>query len=244
MAKRGYASGGVVKRRRFNSERATGRRVFRFVGARAMAPTASRGFYGAQSRLKRMMQGVMERKVVDTATATYACDTTGSVTLINGMAQGSDFTNRIGRKYTNVAVQLEGLINPQDLNAGPSKCRVMLIYDAQPNGVLPAITDVLTAATSTAFMNLNNRDRFKVLCDHQAVIGYVQDTATQAVSTGLGVDNVSLYKKINLETICDGTTAAIADVQTGSIFLLTIGNQPAANGANFVGACRIRFIDA
>lgn len=211
---------------------------------RAKAPGATRGFYGAQGRLKRQLQGIMERKVVDTATATYACDTTGTVTLLNGVAQGSDFSNRIGRKFTNVAIQLEGLIGPQDTTSGPSKCRVMLIYDAQPNGALPAITDVLTASTSSAFMNLNNRDRFKVICDHQCVIGYIQDTATQAVSTGEGVDNVSVYKKINLETINDGTTAAIGDIQTGSLFLLTVGNQPAASGANFNGAARVRFVDA
>lgn len=242
MAKRGYASGGRDKRRRLNSERATGRRVFRFVGSRAMAPASSRGFYGAQSRLKRMMQGVMERKVVDTASAFYACDTTGSVTLVNGMAQGSDFTNRIGRKYTNVAVQLEGFLGQQTSNVGTTKCRIMLIYDAQPNGALPVITDVLTASTSNSFMNLNNRDRFKVLCDENYTLSAI-DTVTGLAGSPTA-QNISIYKKINLETICDGTTAAIGDVQTGSIFLLTIGSSAVGSAFNFVGAVRTRFIDA
>lgn len=191
-----------------------------------------------------MMQGVMERKVVDTASASYACDTTGSVTLVNGMAQGSDFTNRIGRKYTNVAVQLEGFLGPQDSNVGTTKCRIMLIYDAQPNGALPVITDVLTASTSNAFMNLNNRDRFKVLCDENYTLSAIDNTASQAFAGSPTAQNISVYKKINLETICDGTTAAIGDVQTGSIFLLTIGSAATGLAFNFVGAVRTRFIDA
>ena len=148
--KRKYGTSAFVGRRRL-SEKVTGGRP--------------RGFRGGAQFARRALLGLMEKKVVETASASYACDTTGSVTLVNGMAQGSDFTNRIGRKYTNVAVQLEGYLGPQDSNVGTTKCRIMLIYDAQPNGALPAITDVLTASTSNAFMNLNNRDRFKVLCD-------------------------------------------------------------------------------
>lgn len=188
----------------------------------------------------------MEKKLIDTAQATYALDTTGSVTLMNGCSQGTDFTNRIGRKYTNVAVQLEGQIGPADnvTQLVGSKCRVMVVYDAQPNGALPAITDVLTAATANSFMNLNNRDRFKVLIDHNVTLGGVQETATQAVAACPNVDNVSYYKKVNLETICDGTGATVADIQSGSIFLLTIGSQAAGLGHIFVGALRVRFIDA
>lgn len=212
---------------------------------RAKAPGATRGFFGAQGRLKRQLQGIMERKVVDTASTTYVCDTTGTVTLLNGTAQGSDFSNRIGRKATMVAVQLEGQIIPADLtNTASSKCRVMLIYDAQPNGALPAITDILTASTSNAFMNLNNRDRFKVIADVNESIGHVVDTATQAQAGSPTVHNVSVYKKINLETIYDGTTAAIADVQTGALLLVTIGNQAAGAGGLYFGAVRVRFIDA
>ena len=132
---------------------------------------ASRVVFVEALSLRRALLGMMEKKVVDTASASYACDTTGSVTLLNSMAQGSDFTNRIGRKYTNVAVQLEGFLGPQDNSIGTTKCRVMLIYDSQPNGALPAIADVLTASTSNAFMNLNNRDRFKVLCDENYTLG-------------------------------------------------------------------------
>lgn len=213
-------------------------------GPRRMAPMASRGFYGANDRLKRAMQGLEEKKVVDTAAGTYVCDTTGTVTAINLSAQGTDFTNRIGRKTTNVAVQLEGQIQPIDFGTTSCKCRVMLIYDAQPNGALPAITDILTASTSQAFMNLNNRDRFKVLSEHNVTIGGISNTATQSYSIAPGVSNVSIYKRCNLDTIWTGTTAAIGSIGTGSLLLVTIGDAAANNGGVFYGAARVRFVDA
>lgn len=227
--KRKYGTSAFVGRRRL-SEKVTGGRP--------------RGFRGGAQFARRALLGLMEKKVVDTASASYACDTTGSVTLVNGMAQGSDFTNRIGRKYTNVAVQLEGFLSPQDSTVGTTKCRIMLIYDTQPNSALPVITDVLTASTSSSFMNLNNRDRFKVLCDENYTLGPVNNTASQAFAGSPTAQNISIYKKINLETICDGTTAAIGDVQSGSIFLLTIGSSAPAFAFDFIGAVRTRFIDA
>lgn len=88
-----------------------------FVSRRRLAAPVTggkpRGFRGGAQFARRALLGMMEKKVVDTASASYACDTTGSVTLLNGMAQGSDFTNRIGRKYTNVAVQLEDFSVPK-----------------------------------------------------------------------------------------------------------------------------------
>lgn len=186
----------------------------------------------------------VELKLIDTAAAGYVCDTTGTVTLMNGVAQGTDFTNRIGRKYTNTSIQLEGSIQPLDTTTGPTKCRVMVIYDKQPNGSLPAITDVLTASTSNAFMNLNNRDRFIVIHQENVTIGGVSNVATQSFAQAPSVYNVSVFKKIKMETINDGTGAGIGDIQSGSIFLLTIGDQAAGAGGSFVGALRVRFSDA
>lgn len=195
------------------------------------------------ARVIKRMQRAVEKKVIDIAAGGYVCDTTGTVTLMNGVAQGTDFDDRIGRKYTNVTAQLQGSIQPLDTTTGPTHCRVMVIYDKQPNGALPAITDVLTASTSNAFMNLNNRDRFVVLCDHNVTIGGVSNTATQSFAQSPSVFTVNWYKAIKLETICDGITGGVGDINSGTIFLLTIGDQAPGQGGSFVGALRIRFTD-
>lgn len=180
---------------------------------------------------------------MDTALASYALDSTGSVTLLNGVATGTDFTNRIGRKVCWKSVLIQGFTQPQDTTVGETLGRIMLVYDTQPNGALPAITDVLLNNDPTSPMQLNNRDRFKIIWDKRVVNGVYNTTATMAVGD-MTIREVRKYKKVNLDTIFDGITAAIADVQSGSIFLLTIGNNAAANGYNLRCTIRCRFVDA
>lgn len=200
-----------------------------------------------QRSFKSLPTGKQERKVIDTASASYDINTTGSVTLLNGVAAGTDFTDRIGRKIIMKTAQIEGCINQTggDVATTVNYCRVMIVYDKQSNGALPAITDVLTAATSKSFMNLNNRDRFVVLLDRRHAVGSRGITATQSFSDGPGPVPLHEYIKINLPVIYDGGTAAIGDIQTGSLFLLTIGDVAAGTSdAQFIGALRVRFADA
>jgi len=184
-----------------------------------------------------------ELKVVDTAVANYALTTTGSVTLINGVATGTDFTNRIGRKVCWKSILIQGVTVPEDGGVAGTLGRIMLVYDSQPNGALPAVTDVLLTATSLAPLNLNNRDRFRVLWDKRVAMGYFDTTATQSVADRTTIE-VRKYRKCNLETVFDGTTAAIGDIQSGSIFMLTISNQPTGTGYNLSATLRLRFTDS
>jgi len=207
------------------------------------APLATRGFrpgFG-QSGVKG------EKKVTDLASATYAMDTTGSVTALNLCAQGTDYTNRVGRITKPVSVQVRGYTAAQALTGGnnSSLLRAMLVWDSQPNGgALPAITDILTAAVGTAFNNLSNRDRFKIIRDEKIPVGEIVNTATQAFSNylpqkidwwvPLGADYVTQY---------GGTGATIGDVQHGSLLLVTLGTSAAGVGHNLVANTRVRFTD-
>jgi len=181
--------------------------------------------------------------VRDEVVALYGMDTTGSITMLAGTATGTDFTNRIGRKVIWKSFLVQGHSIPQDASVSPNLGRVMIIYDSQPNGANPVILDVLTAADATSGMQLNNRDRFRVLWDKRVVNGVYADAATQATADQT-IKEIRKYKKINLQTIYDGTGATIADIQSGNIFLLTIGTQ--ANGASYNARLfiRLRFNDA
>lgn len=243
----GYGGARAYKITPFKKRSMTDRlKAVRVVGKRVMAPGATRGFYGSAARQQRTMSGVAppERKVHDVVQAIYSCNNTGTVTLINGIAQGADFTQRIGRKSTFVAIQLEGILQPSSDLTQPTKCRVLLVYDSQPNGVLPPVSDIFDQATSTAFMNLDFRDRFKVL--HDCNVSLAQTTDTGATLNAVGaptVHNLSVYKRINLPTIWSGTTNAIGDIQTGAFYLVTIGNNAATTGYDLVCSTRMRFVD-
>lgn len=180
-----------------------------------------------------------ELKVIDTAVATYVFDTTGTVTLLNGAAVGSDFTDRIGRKSMFKSLLLQGLVAPVS-GAVSSLNRIMLVYDTQPNGALAVVTDVLNTANAASMLNLNNRDRFEILWDEYFETGFY--------TAGAVADRTSRpvrqYQEFDLPTVYGGAGATVASVQTGALLLLTVGTQLAAAGATFVGAVRVRFVDS
>jgi len=209
------------------------------VATGGLAPPRTGGFFGVATRRSRD-----ERKVIDVDPATYGANTTGTVTLLNGVATGTDFTDRIGRKIIMKSLYIRGVCKPEDDNIANTLARVLIVYDMQSNGAAPVVTDVLKSATSASQLNMNNRDRFKVLMDKQYAVGKVLDTATQAFAGSPTIHQLKKYKRLNLEVLFNGTTNVIGSIATGSVYMITIGNQAAGLGAEFLVSTRIRFIDA
>lgn len=202
-----------------------------------LAPLRTGGFFGP----RRTMQ---EKKAIDLAQADYGMDTTGSVTLLNGVATGTDFTDRIGRKIITRSVAVRGIIIPAAANIGGQKGRLIIVQDNQVNGAAPAVTDVLKTANANAQLNLNNRDRFRVLVDREFVIGQLSNIATQSVAGSPTIGKCKVFKATRIETIFQGTTAAVASIASGAIWMVTIGTQAAGSGLTFSGTTRVRFIDS
>jgi len=179
----------------------------------------------------------------DIATATYVADTTGAIVLLNGVAQGDDINNRHGRRIQNKSVHIQGFLAAVDATTVDSLCRLMVVYDKQPNGVALTIADVLTAVTASAFNKLDNRDRFVVLADKKIPLGGTDNTATQAVGHSPGTIAVNIHRRINLPTTHIGTGATIASIGTGSIYMLTVGTAAPNAGGKFTLDCRTRYTD-
>lgn len=184
-----------------------------------------------------------ELKVIDTSVASMAQDLTGSVLLLNGVATGTDFTDRIGRKICMKSILVRGVSTPQDGITTARMVRMMIVYDSQPNSAAPAVTDVLLTAAAWSPNNLNNRDRFRVLVDKLQWHGGGDTTAGTSFSDH-NSSIVNKYKKINLETVFDGTGATISDIQSGSLYMITVGTTAAGTGGVFNGRVRVRFTDS
>lgn len=204
-----------------------------------LAPLRTGGFFtGMRSRLE-------EKKTIDVDVTTMEAYSTAQFTLLNGSATGTDFTDRIGRKIIMKSLYLRCSLEPADnSNLANSTVRVFVVYDMQTNGAIPAITDILKSAHPLAQLNLNNRDRFKILYDKLWTPGAVSNTATQSFAYGPLVTSFKKWKKLNLETIYGGTTAAVASIQTGSLYLVTLGTLGTGNGDILGFSSRVRFIDA
>lgn len=201
---------------------------------------AFQGSYANRSSSYGLNQGNHgpELKDIETAVTGASLDTTGSVTLLNGVAQGQDLTDRIGRKFSMKSILLRFTVIYGAAAVSGSIARWLIVYDKQTNGVAPAVLDVLTVGSPTAFNNLTNRDRFIVIYDkiHNIGTGPANDN---------GFSYVMKYRKCNLETTNGGTGATVASIATGGLFLIGVSDRPAGTTApRFESASvRVRFTD-
>jgi hypothetical protein len=237
----------TYKNRQFKKPRRVGP-VRAYTGSRV--PLASRGYRPNNT----------ERKLSDINPTVNAANTTSTITALCVPTLGSDYTNRVGRKITVKSVQGRCLVRTtlgETLitgSSGAQQVRLMLLVDLQPNGALPAITDILTNAHPSSNMNLNNRDRFKILLDKTWNLDpYLNDpTATQArISMDNQCRSWKFYKKCDQEVIFNAVNGGtIADITSGAIIRVILGNQPAPvagppaiGAAELVISSRVRFVD-
>lgn len=179
-----------------------------------------------------------ERKAID-VDSSYECSTTGSIAIINPCARGDALNERIGRKTFLRSLYLRGLISPT-LTTGISQTgRVLVVYDSQPNGALPAITDVLNAVHTLSHLNLSNSLRFRVVYDQSFGL-------TDATGTSNKYETFEAFRKLNLPVHYNsGDAGTIADITTGSLLIITVGSV--ASGATDAVATirtRVRYTDA
>lgn len=175
--------------------------------------------------------------------------TVSNAVLMNGLPQGTDSTQRIGRKImmksiqANIEVTLQSestmTVGTPISGVTPGTVRCLVVYDSQANGAAPDITDILQLGSIGSLvspMNLNNRERFKIIWDKRRHID----------PQGPGTIHFHLYKKCGLPVVFNGGNAGtIADIQTGSvyIFLITDVQATAANTMGALAYTRIRFLD-
>ena len=127
-AKRGYAVGGTAKRAQ--------RHVHHLGYDRA------RGGLMAGARQKsalRLLAASKETGYIDVAAADYVLDTTGSVTLLNTVAQGAAVTQRVGKKIVMKGLQCRGNLQ-NGSTANSNDVAFMIVYDKRPTGALPTVS--------------------------------------------------------------------------------------------------------
>jgi len=227
---------GVVKRP-YRQSGGSGRGTPMQIVTSGLAPLRTGGFFGTR-------RTIQEKKTVDVNYTAAIFTTAGAATLMNGIAAGTDFTDRIGRKVILKSLFFRFYIVPEDQSIADNPLRIMLVYDRQTNGAAPAVLDVLKEANPMSQLNLNNRDRFQVLWDKSIIVPFLSNTATQSVCGGQTTFIGKKFKRLNHEMIFGGTAATVASIQTGSIYLITVGFSASPAGATIGYTNRIRFMDA
>lgn len=183
-----------------------------------------------------------ELKYLDIARASYLFETDATrAVLINGVATGSTSITREGNQVYWKAIQIRGMINHLvAAGADVSRADLYVVYDDQPGAAVPTNAEILSASTTEAFINLDYRERFKILHHSSYVFGPSDTTATQTYSVFPQVHAVDVYVKCNVRTSFKGTGNAIGDISKGAIYIFTMGNTTNASGDYSAGAFAIR----
>lgn len=160
------------------------------------------------------------------------------LTELNLIQQGSGPNNRIGRKVRNVSmyIQLSCRLKP-DVNKAlpPMDARMFIVYDLQPNGAKPDITDIFQSVSQTSSaatylnsgVNLNNKARFVILYDNLLTLPGTWESSASGVVDILAYANpkdLQIQKYIPLQgatTIykTSSSPAVIGDITSGSLLL-------------------------
>lgn len=170
-------------------------------------------------------------------TGTLAVNSATTLQLINGIARTDDLEGRIGRQILMKSIQIKGILSSTATTGVRQFCRMLVVYDNQTNGNALAATDVLNQANVYDPRNLDNRMRFLILFD--------QTYAVQAPGVDGSQHVINYYKKISLPTTYNsGDAGTVADIATGSLYMIFIGTEAAGDtDANISVAARVRYLD-
>lgn len=230
----------IVQRKRSNSAAAVrAAKIARLADMLAVSGSIPR--VPRQRLVRRTPQYIgAEVNYVDLASATYAFDTTGSITLLATVAQGTSVNTRIGKKCMWKSIQMRGFAN-SGTTATYNDCAILLVYDKRPQGALPAITAILDTANARSMNNDANSPRFTILRRWDFPL-------VSNAGTPLGEESfrsVDSFVRVNkpVEFAAAGT-GAIGDIVVGALYLVTVGSNPAGTAAaSLTAGFRTRFVD-
>lgn len=174
---------------------------------------------------------------------------------LNSPPQGDAANTHDGRKSKNTSIEIKGTIYPGESQTEMSTARTLLVWDKCPNGAVITHAMVIDATiTGVTWANggiqLNNRERFKVLWDSIVDI-HADTTATTSPDAKSSRTFKKFFKLKNRTTIFNndtggaGQTAIGTSISTGALWLLTVGD--ATNGVDqqpyLQARSRLRFRD-
>lgn len=210
---------------------------------RGLNPAPKAGLRGMQLQAVRTggwaNPSTSETKFIDTSpipTLTTGVDTFTTPILLNGCIQGTEATQRLGRKIVMTSLYLKGRLSLAPTTTGGGYVRIAIVYDKQANGAAPAATDVFLTDNNTSPNNLSNRDRFVKVVDMESPVISV---------AGEYQVPIEIFRKLGLETTFNtGNAGTIGDITGGSLYLF-IGRTSSFGVANptFNSQCRIKFTD-
>jgi len=212
-------------------------------GMNVMAEEKSVGTQVVSAVPRGMIRPTRDLKFVDVSLSAVAYDNTGSIVLLNGIAEGDDFTSRNSRSVMIHSVALRGFAYSSNSAGAAGKIRTMVVWDNAANGAALTFAQLLATTDANSFPNVNFEKRFTILWDSGTVLGNTNTAATLSVADK-SIVSIEVLIKVNAPVAFNGTGATIASIQNGSIYLCTVGDNAAGvtRGAGIISS-RVRFME-
>jgi len=225
-----------------------GQRAYKSVYSRrpqrpAMGPSNKAVSLLKMGYLNRRGLANRETGYVDLASQVFNGNTTGTIVLAATIVQGAAVTQRVGKKVLWKGMQIRGYAQADNTTLVTGGTWI-LVYDKRPTGALPAITDILVSANSSAFLNDANSGRFKILARRNySLTGNVATAGQQNESSFQMIDEYVKLKGLQsvFKAVGNGD---IGDIEEGALYLVTVGTTPTGSADMiFQLAARTRFLD-
>lgn len=173
---------------------------------------------------------------LDALPASFAFSDTGTITHLNVIRQADDIAARQGSRVQMQNLIIRGYVTPAAVptaNVNLFYGSIFIVYDRSPNGVLPAITDILTTATPQSMQRVDYRDRFRILWRQhflQELTLVYNGTGLTTAATADSIRPVDVVVPVNSTAVYDSSvaTGVIASMRTGSLLLMTVGRSAVA----------------
>ena len=172
----------------------------------------------------------VEEKFLDVS-GSQTVSSTGSIVALSQIAQGSDYTNRVGDSIKLQRIEFRAKYIMNTASTG-TILRVIIFRDLFQQGVDPTVTNVIGGTGALNPKNFLLRDRFSLLYDELCYMSNVGEDG--------GVIQFSMPHEGHVKYI--GTTAATASNGFGSIYMLLLSDE-ATNVPTFTWHSSIYFTD-
>lgn len=161
-----------------------------------------------------------EMKQKLTQTAGLLLTTGTSYVLLNGLFQGDDKDNRVGREVTMSSIQWSQKLTHNQSSAFATTVRCAIVIDRQPNAAVFNSSDVFGPTfDSLSLRDIDHVDRFKVLKDYRITL-----------TPGILEQSVRSYylkipkylQKVSYDVT---TTDVISAITTNSLYLIMCADR-------------------
>lgn len=159
---------------------------------------------------------------------------TMTIQNLNIIDQGTTDITRIGRQIKITRVNIRGVC-AINTSATMTFARFIVLIDKQVNQAAFSAGDLLFDTSvfdnCVSYINLDNKGRFKILCDK-----------ILSLSPSNAVGKFYYNKNLTLPVVYDGSTSAVADQTSKALYLCMVSSE-ATNTPAVTLHARIRYVD-